>query len=165
MEYPEATRVTALLFLASFGFAQSTSPEKPRMVEKEIPASFKSSLMSAISKLIECERREDWSCRAEFLSAMELQGKTKNEWVQERKRRGSFFGKRLQNHRLESIYSYGFLNDDERTSAMIFGCAQLRGKKQGYQTEIDAFREQGEWRFIGPYTVSQIGGPPYRCRF
>jgi hypothetical protein len=134
------------------------------MVEKEIPESLRSALLAGMSKLIDCERLQDWSCQSALVSDLELQGRKKTEWVKERKRYGSFFGKRLLKHRVEVIKTFGYpMGDDAHASAMIYGCAQLRGGKEGYMTFIEATREYGEWRFMGPYTVMQIDGPAERC--
>jgi hypothetical protein len=151
--------------VVQFCFAQSTNPKVTNAVEKEIPLALRESLHSGITKLIEYEKAENWTSQADLLSDLVLQGRKKGEWLQERKRSGSFFGRRLLKHRIERIYAYGLVGDDEETGAMVYGCAQLRGPKHGYQTLIEVTREHGEWRFAGPNTISQIDGPAERCQF
>ncbi len=151
----------AILLVSQFCFAHGI----PKAVEKELPAALKESLLSGISRLMDCEKVEDWACQADLQSDLLLRGSKKADWVRVRQGSGSFFGKRLVGHRVERIYSYGIVGNDEETGVMVSGCAKLRGQKKGYQTLIEAFREHGEWRFVGPYTVSEIDGPAKQCRF
>jgi hypothetical protein len=135
----------------------------PSSVDKPVPESLRADFFAGLSRLMVCEKSEDWSCQAELLSSLELQDRNKTEWVRERKKLGSFFGRRLREHTVESVHSYGSPTNDEDTSALIYGCAQLKGERRGYQFLIEAMREGGQWRFIGPATVSQIDGPAERC--
>jgi hypothetical protein len=138
-------------------FGQSTASSFTPTALDGIPAANRVEIRRGVEQLMRMERAEDWKSMANVI-ALQTMGITKNEWIQNARRQGSFFGRRLLQYRIDSVRT------EEGVGHMIlFGCVRVRGQRQGYQILIEADRESGGWRFLGPHTISGIDAPPERC--
>jgi hypothetical protein len=122
-----------------------------------IPAANRIEMQGGVEQLMRLERTENWAAMVDLVS-LQTMGISKNEWVENARRHGSFFGRRLLQYRIDTAR-----RDEAVGHVILFGCAKVRGQRRGYQIFIEAARESGRWRFVGPHTVSGIDAPAERC--
>jgi hypothetical protein len=155
-----STRCFLLLYFMSPAiglFGQSPTGSFTPVALDAIAAANRVEIQRSVEQLMRLERAENWIAMADLI-ALQAMGSSKDEWVENARRHGSFFGRRLLQYRIDSARTEKAVGH-----LILFGCAKVRGQRRGYRILIEAAHESGEWRFLGPHTVSGIDAPPKRC--